>query len=130
MPVLRTPDDRGKPLWRFYAPLSLPAGGGAELASVVLHDTVWITTSDGQVHPAPCTPTEHLWWGDGCGDRPSEASAVVDTLLDDLGGTVNLHEHWKAPKGLTVLFNEEHKHGAELTRATLLHARMTPPRTR
>ncbi|MEU9125115.1 zeta toxin family protein [Streptomyces sp. NPDC048506] len=28
-----------------------------------------------------------------------------------------------------ALFNEEHSHGAQLTRATLLHARMTPPRT-
>ncbi|MFB6931305.1 hypothetical protein [Streptomyces chartreusis] len=128
MPVLRTPADNGKQAWRFYAPLSLPAGG-AELASVVLHHTVWVTTSDGHVHPAPCTPTEHLWWGDGWGDRPSEAAAVVDQLLDDLGATVELRQHWNAPKGLTALFNEEHKNGAELTRASLLHARMTPPRT-
>ncbi|MEU8434733.1 hypothetical protein AB0F18_17790 [Streptomyces sp. NPDC029216] len=82
-------------------------------------------TSDGHVHPAPCTPTEHLWWGDGWGDRPSEAAAV-DALLGDLGVTVNLRERWKAPKGLTTLFNEEHKQGSELTRAALLHARMTP----
>nr|MDT0521284.1 hypothetical protein [Streptomyces sp. DSM 41633] len=129
MPALRTSREGHTPTWRFYAPLSLPAGG-AELASVVLHHTVWITTSDGHVHPAPCTPSEHLWWGDGWGDRPSEAAAVIDTLLGDLGATVNLREHWKAPKGLTALFNEEHKHGTELTRATLLHARMTPPRTR
>ncbi|MFE5519828.1 hypothetical protein ACFQ9Q_19195 [Streptomyces virginiae] len=129
MPVLRTPGDGGKQVWRFYAPLSLPAGG-AELASVVLHHTVWVTTSDGHVHPAPCTPTEHLWWGDGWGDRPSEAAAVVNQLLDDLGTTINLRQHYKAPKGLTALFNEEHKLGTELTRATLLHARMTPPRTR
>ncbi|MCF3143765.1 hypothetical protein [Streptomyces platensis] len=129
MPALRTSGRGGKPLWRFYVPLSLPANGG-ELASVVLHHTMWITTSDGHVHPAPCTPTEHLWWGNGGGDRPSEAAAVVDVLLDDLAATVNLREHWKAPKGLTTLFNEEHKHGAELTRATLLHARMTPPRQR
>lgn len=129
MPVLRTPGDDGKQVWRFYAPLSLPAGG-AELASVVPHHTVWVTTSDGHVHPAPCTPTEHLWWGDGWGDRPSEAAAVVDQLLDDLGATVDLHQHYNAPKGLTALFNEEHKKGAELTRAALLHARMSPPRTR
>ncbi|MEU4587246.1 hypothetical protein AB0F92_35175 [Kitasatospora aureofaciens] len=32
----------------------------------------------------------------------------------------------KAPAGLTALFSEEHKQGTELTRATLLHARMTP----
>lgn len=129
MPVLRTPDDGGKPVWRFYAPVSLPAGG-AELASVVLHHTVWVLTSDGHVHPAPCTPSEHLWWGNGGGDRPSEAAMVVDALLDDLGATVNLREHWKAPKGLTALFNESHRRGAELTRSTLLHARMTPPRAR
>ncbi|KIF05672.1 hypothetical protein PL81_12035 [Streptomyces sp. RSD-27] len=125
MPALRTSGEDGKSAWRFYAPLSLPAGG-AELASVVLHHTVWITTSDGHVHPAPCTPSEHLWWGDGYGDRPSEAAAVIDVLLGDLGATVNLREHWKAPKGLTALFNEEHKQGSELTRAALLHARMTP----
>ncbi|MGW7820142.1 hypothetical protein ACWGLF_18890 [Streptomyces puniciscabiei] len=129
MPVLRTPGHEEAPLWRFYAPLSLPAGG-AELAAVVLHHTMWVTTSDGQVHPAPCTPNEHLWWGDGWGDQASEAAAVVDTLLDDLGATVDLREPWKASKGLTALFNEEHKRGAELPRATLLHARMTPPRTR
>ncbi|MFD3730367.1 hypothetical protein [Streptomyces sp. NPDC058632] len=30
-------------------------------------------------------PTEHLWWD----DRASEAAAVVDQLLDDLGATVD-----------------------------------------
>ncbi|MFF8646443.1 hypothetical protein [Streptomyces sp. NPDC015345] len=129
MPVLRTPGDDGKQVWRFYAPLSLPASG-TELASVVLHHTLWVLTRDGHVHPAPCTPTEHLWWGDGWGDRASEAAAVVDQLLNDLGATVDLHKHWDAPKGLTALFNEKHKEGAELTRAALLHARMTPHRTR
>ncbi|MFI1441819.1 hypothetical protein [Streptomyces fructofermentans] len=129
MPVLCAPGDGGKQVWRFYAPLSLPAGG-AELASVVLHHTLWVLTSDGHVHPAPCTPAEHLWWGDGWGDRASEAASVVDQLLTDLSAIVDLHKHWDAPKGLTDLFNEEHKKGAELTRATLLHARMTPPRTR
>lgn len=128
MPVLRTPGDDSEQVWRFYAPLSLPAGG-AELASVVLHHTLWVTTSDGHVHPAPCTPTEHLWWGDGWGDRPSEAAAVVGQLLDDLGAAVDLHKHWDAAKGLTALFNERHKKGAELTRSILLHARMTPRRT-
>ncbi|MGW5353392.1 hypothetical protein ACWERV_23135 [Streptomyces sp. NPDC004031] len=127
MPVLRTHGP--KPRWRFYAPLSLPAGG-AELASVVLHHAVWVTTSDGQVHPAPCTPFEHLWWGDGWGDRASEAAAVVDQLLDNLGAIVSLRQHWDAPKGLTALFNEEHPQGTELTRAALLHARMVPPRAR
>ncbi|MFD9823924.1 hypothetical protein [Streptomyces violascens] len=91
---------------------------------------MWITTSDGHVHPAPCTPTEHLWWGDGWGDRPSEAASVIDALLDDLGATVNLRAHWKAPKGLVALFNGEHRQGAELTRSALLHARMAPPRFR
>ncbi|MFI6125425.1 hypothetical protein ACIBCU_37910 [Streptomyces sp. NPDC051064] len=129
MPVLRTPHVNGKQAWRFYAPLSLPAGG-SELASVVLDHTLWVITSDGHVHPAPCTPTEHPWWGDGWGDRASEAATVTDQLLDDLGATVDLHQHYNASKGLTALFNEEHKRGAELTRAALLHARMTPPRTR
>ncbi|WP_316779721.1 hypothetical protein [Streptomyces sasae] len=129
MPVLRTTGNDGKTIWRFYAPLSLPAAG-EELAAVVLHHTLWIVTSGGHVHPAPCTPNEHLWWGNGWGDRPSEAAAVSDALLGDLGATVDLHGHWKAPKGLTALFNEEHKQGTELSRSTLLHARMTPPRTR
>lgn len=129
MPALRTPGDGDRQVWRFYAPLALPANG-AELASVVLqHHSLWVTTSDGHLHPAPCTPTEHLWWGDGWGDRPSEAATVTDQLLDDLGTTVDLHDHWDAPKGLTALFNEKHKPGTELTRATLLHARMTAPRS-
>ncbi|WP_329467935.1 hypothetical protein [Streptomyces sp. NBC_01431] len=129
MPALRTAGDGGSPVWRFYAPPALPASG-AELATIVLEHTVWITTSDGQVHPAPCTPAEHLWWGDGRGDRPTEVATVIDTLLDDLGATVSLREHWKAPHGLTALFNEEHEHGTELTRSTLLVARMASPRTR
>lgn len=91
---------------------------------------MWVTTSDGHLHPAPCTPSEHLWWGDGYGDRPSEAATVINALLDDLGATPNLREHWNAPKGLTALLNEDHKQGTELTRSTLLHARMTPPRAR
>ena len=52
MPVLRTPGDGGKQVWRFYTPLSLSAGG-AELGSLVLHHTLWAITSDGRVHPAP-----------------------------------------------------------------------------
>ncbi|MFG2961606.1 hypothetical protein ACGF5O_48840 [Streptomyces sp. NPDC048291] len=127
MPVLRIASSKN--IWRFYAPLSLPAAG-EELAAVVLHHTLWIVTSGGQVHPAPCTPHEHLWWGDGWGDRPSEAALVTDALLDDLGTAVDLREHWKAPEGLTALFDEQHKQGTELSRSTLLHARMTPPRTR
>ncbi|WP_438297251.1 hypothetical protein [Streptomyces sp. HUAS TT7] len=130
MPALRTVAVNGRPLWRFYAPLSLPAGS-AELTTIVLQHTVWITTSDGQVHPAPCTQTEHLWWGDSRHDRPSEAATVADALLDDLGATASLHEHWKAPRGLIALFTEEHEQGAELTRSRLLLARMSPPpRTR
>ncbi|MGW2939119.1 hypothetical protein ACWDA7_47070 [Streptomyces sp. NPDC001156] len=31
---------------------------------------------------------------------------------------------------LTALFDNEHKHGAELTRSVLLRARMTPSRNR
>ncbi|MFD7167377.1 hypothetical protein [Streptomyces violascens] len=60
------------------------------------------------------------------GDRPSEAPAVVDALLDDLGTTVDLRQHWKAPEGLIALFCEENERGAGLTRGILLHARMTP----
>ncbi|MFJ9777217.1 hypothetical protein ACIRVF_39300 [Kitasatospora sp. NPDC101157] len=128
MPVVRTKSDGDKSAkWLFYAPLSLPAGRG-ELASVVLDDTVWITTTDGQIHPAPCTSGEHLWWGDGWGDRPTEAAHVINQLLDDLAAPIGLDGHWsKAPAGLTRLLNKDHGHGTNLTRATLLHARMTPP---
>ncbi|MGW2600016.1 hypothetical protein [Streptomyces klenkii] len=129
MPVLRTTTG-DTPGLRFYAPLALP-GTGAELTSVVLDGTVWVKTSDGQVHPAPCTPNEHLWWGDGWGDKPSEAAAVINTLLDDLGAAVDLREHWKAPRGLTTLLEKQAKPGpAEIARHALLHARMTtPPRS-
>ncbi|MFD9633429.1 hypothetical protein [Streptomyces violascens] len=66
------------------------------------------------------------------GDRPSEAPAVVDALLDGLSTTVDLRRHWKAPEGLIALFCEEHERGAALTSGILLHARMirTPPRSR
>ncbi|MFI1386714.1 hypothetical protein [Embleya sp. NPDC020886] len=104
----------------------------AALAGVTLHGTVWVTTTDGLVHPAPCDPGSgnHPWWGDGWGDRPTEAACVVDRLLDDIGADADLHEHWRhAPAGLTHLLNREHPDGTELTRAALLHARMTrPPR--
>jgi hypothetical protein len=123
MPALRTTDNVGQQVWRFYAPLSLPAAG-AELALVTLHHTVWITASDGQVHPAPCTPNDHLWWGSD--ETPWEAPTVVNALLDDLSATAD-PRHWNAPDGLAALFNQNHKHGTELSRAALLHARMTPP---
>jgi hypothetical protein len=48
--------------------------------------------------------------------RTTTLAGWMPWLLDDLGATVDLREHWKAPKGLTSLFNEEHKYGAELTR--------------
>ncbi|MER5781314.1 hypothetical protein ABT104_06230 [Streptomyces mobaraensis] len=129
MPVLRTTTGDAPGL-RFYAPLALP-DTGAELTSVVLDGTVWVKTSDGQVHPAPCTPHEHLWWGDGWGDKPSEAATVINTLLDDLGATIDLREHWTAPRGLTALLEKQAKPGpTEIARHTLLHARMTtPPRS-
>ncbi|MFJ4674046.1 hypothetical protein [Kitasatospora purpeofusca] len=127
MPVVRTRNDGDNgPMWLFYAPLSLPADCG-DLVSAILYDTVWITTANGQVHPAPCTPGDHLWWGDGWGDRPSEAAHVVNQLLDNPTCRISLSDHWsKAPAGLTALFNEEHRRGTELTRAELLHARMKP----
>ncbi|MFE4830733.1 hypothetical protein [Streptomyces sp. NPDC056672] len=129
MPVLRTPGDGGKPIRRFHAPPALPAGS-AELASVVLHHTLWVTTGDGHLHPAPRTPTEHLWWADGWDDRPSEAAVVNALVVSNFGSTVDLHEHWKTSEGLTALFNEKHLQGAGLTRAALFQARMTPPRNR
>ncbi|GAA2793191.1 hypothetical protein GCM10010441_18040 [Kitasatospora paracochleata] len=130
MPVVRTkPDDGKSATWLFYAPLSLPAGRG-ELASVTLHDTLWITTTDGQTHPAPCTTSDHLWWGDGWGDRPTEAAHVINQLLDNPTTPISLDDHGsKAPAGLTALLNEDHKQGTELNRAKLLHARMTPPKS-
>lgn len=128
MPVVRT-QDAERPRWHFYSPLSLPTGG--ELASVILHDTVWIKTTEGLIHPGPCDPHNHLWWGDGWGDRPTEAAHVINLLLDDIGADIDLNEHYKqAPKGLTALLNQDHPRGTELSRATLLHARMTPPKSR
>jgi len=131
MPVVRTKDDdENHAQWLFYVPLSLPAGRG-ELASIVLHGPVWITTTDGFVHPAPCTPGEHLWWGNAGGEHPLELAHVVNVLLDNLGARITLNNYWdSAPDGLTALFNEDHKRGTELTRAALLHARMTPPKSR
>ncbi|MFD7734150.1 hypothetical protein ACFV6F_27685 [Kitasatospora phosalacinea] len=129
MPVVRTKEeDPSRAQWLFYAPRSLPAGRG-ELASVVLDGTAWITTTDGLVHPAPCLPDEHLWWGDGWGDRATELAHVVHLLLDDLSARIPAHRHWQdAPSGLTALFNAQPKSGpgTELGRAALLHARMTP----
>ncbi|MER6161196.1 P-loop NTPase fold protein [Streptomyces sp. NPDC001868] len=125
MPALRTGGDaseRGR--WRFHAPLSLPANG--QLASVVLQDTAWITTDEGLVFPAPCAANQHFWWGDGWGDRPTEIAYVVSSLLDDLRAVPDFDEQWSlAPRGLVALFNEEHAPGTELSRATLLHARLT-----
>ncbi|GAA4989789.1 hypothetical protein GCM10023205_71220 [Yinghuangia aomiensis] len=90
---------------------------------------MWAVMSDGSVHPAPCAPTLHLWWGDGWGDRPTEAYFVVNHLLDAPATAPDFHLHWKrAPAGLTALLSKEHQAGAELTRAVLLHARMTQPR--
>ncbi|WP_406307989.1 hypothetical protein [Streptomyces griseoaurantiacus] len=123
MPAVRTQGD--KPRWFFFAPLRLPSGRG-KLASAILYAGVWITTTDGQVHPAPCDPREHLWYGDGWGDRPTEAATVIHQLLDDLAADIDLSEHWNAPRGLTNLLNEKHRPGTELSRAALLHARMTP----
>ncbi|MFI9230856.1 hypothetical protein [Streptomyces rimosus] len=67
--------------------------------------------------------------GQRLGDRPSEAATVIDTLLDDLGATVDLPEHFNASKGLVSLLNEEREQGTKLTRSTLLQARMRPPCT-
>lgn len=125
MPALRTGGDaseRGK--WRFHAPLSLTANG--QLASVVLRDTAWITTDEGLVFPAPCAANEHFWWGDGWGDLPTEVAYVTSLLLDDLRAVPDFGEQWaSAPRGLVTLFNEEHPPGTELSRAALLHARLT-----
>lgn len=124
MPALRTGGDaseRGR--WRFHSPLSLPANG--QLASVVLQDTAWITTDEDLVFPAPCVANQHFWWGDGWGDRPTEIAYVVSLLLDDLRAVPDFDEQWSpAPRGLVALFNEEHAPGTELSRATLLHARL------
>ncbi|MEU9070973.1 hypothetical protein AB0D60_29245 [Streptomyces sp. NPDC048306] len=51
---------------------------------------MWVTTSDGHIRPAP---SEHLWWGNGYGDRPSETATVINVLLDDLGTVPDLREH-------------------------------------
>ncbi|MFK0050039.1 hypothetical protein ACIQU4_39215 [Streptomyces sp. NPDC090741] len=125
MPTLRSPDGAdGQPIWRFYAPLSLPADG-EELASVTLYHTVWITTSGGHVHPTPCDPFEQPAW-DRWGGTPSRTAAVVDALLDDLGATVDSVRHHVGPKGLSELLSRDHMYCAELSRDVLLEARRRP----
>ncbi|MFE7780060.1 hypothetical protein [Streptomyces nigrescens] len=110
-------------MWIFLSPLRLPETG-ARLRSVVLDDTVWITTTDGRIHPGPCTPSDHLWWGDGWGDRPTEAAWVISQLLDNLSTKVSLRDHWdRAPRGLMHLLNHQHPYGTELSRAMLENAR-------
>ncbi|MEU1661539.1 hypothetical protein ABZ527_36445 [Streptomyces griseofuscus] len=109
--------------WVFLAPLRLP-DHGAQLESVILEDTVWIQTTDGRIHPGPCTPGDHLWWGPGGGDRPTEAAWVISQLMDDTSTHVSLTDHWHhAPTGLTKLLNQTRRYGTELLRAALEHAR-------
>ncbi|MFD4318931.1 hypothetical protein [Streptomyces sp. NPDC058548] len=71
------------------------------------------------------TSTEYLWWGDGWGDRPSEAAVVADQLPDNLGATINMREHWKAPEDLTKLSNEEHQREPKSPARPLAAARRT-----
>ncbi|OMI91380.1 hypothetical protein BSZ07_00285 [Streptomyces sp. M1013] len=122
IPVVRKGPSR-QATWVFLAPLRLP-DQDAQVGSVILEDTVWVRTTNGRIHPGPCTPGDHLWWGPGGGDRPTEAAWVISQLLDDLGTEVTLDEHWRhAPSGLWRLLNQSHKYGAELPRATLEDAR-------
>ncbi|WP_250300275.1 hypothetical protein OG204_03080 [Streptomyces sp. NBC_01387] len=112
--------------WVFLSPLRLP-DSGARLRSVILDDIVWITTTDGGIYPGPCTPSDHLWWGDGWGDRPTEAAWVISQLLDSLGTKVSLNDHWNhAPGGLMRLLNHQHPYGMELSRSMLESARSGP----
>ncbi|MGW7072157.1 hypothetical protein ACWGII_25870 [Streptomyces sp. NPDC054855] len=122
IPVVRKGPSRDGS-WVFLAPLQLPEQG-AQLESVILEDTVWIQTTDGRIHPGPCTHGAHLWWGPGGGDRPTEAAWVISQLMDDISTHVTLTDHWRhAPAGLTKLLNQTRAHGTELPRAELEHAR-------
>ncbi|QKZ17624.1 hypothetical protein [Streptomyces chartreusis] len=122
IPVVRNGSSRDG-TWVFLAPLRLP-DQGAPLKSVILEDTVWIQTTDGRIHPGPCTPGEHLWWGPGGGDRPTEAAWVISQLMDDISTQVSLTDHWHhAPTGLRKLLNQTRRYGTELPRAVLEHAR-------
>ncbi|CAM5507368.1 MULTISPECIES: hypothetical protein [Streptomyces] len=127
MPVLRTSPDRGKPTWRFYAPLLFPANGAdsPQPCCITPCGSPPATGTSARALHADRTPVV----GQRLGDQPSEAATVIDTLLDDLGATVNLREHFNASKGLVSLLNEEREQGTKLTRSTLLQARMRPPRT-
>ncbi|RSO03704.1 hypothetical protein DMH18_36725 [Streptomyces sp. WAC 06783] len=66
--------------------------------------------------------------GQQLGDRPSEAATVIDTLLDDLGATADLREHF-TPQGSGLAMQRGTRTGTKLTRSTLLQARMRPPCT-
>ncbi|MFE3717572.1 hypothetical protein [Streptomyces cyaneofuscatus] len=122
IPVVRKGSAR-QGTWAFLAPLRLP-DQAAQLRSVILDDTVWVKTDDDRIYPGPCTPDEHLWWGPGGGDRPTEAAWVIAQLLDDISTEVSLADNWRhAPKGLTKLLNRAHEHGTELSRAELEQAR-------
>jgi hypothetical protein len=122
IPVIRKGSSR-ESTWVFLAPLRLP-DPDAQLKSVILEDTVWIQTTDDRIHPGPCTPGEHLWWGPGGGDRPTEAAWVISQLMDDLSTQVSLDDHWHhAPAGLRKLLNQTHAYGTELPRPVLDHAR-------
>ncbi|MFB7998774.1 hypothetical protein ACFC4G_38845 [Streptomyces sp. NPDC056002] len=121
-PAVRTRTLNGDE-WIFLAPLRLP-GRRAQLKSVILDDTVWVSTTDGRIYPAPHPPYEHLWWGYGAGDRPTEAAWVIAQLLDDLSSHVTLADHWaSAPQGLTKLLNHPHQSSTELPRSALELAR-------
>lgn len=110
-------------VWVFLAPLWLP-DSRARLRSVILDRTVWVTTTDNMIYPAPCTRHDHLWWGHGYGDRPTEAAWVISQLLDDLGAEISLADHWRqAPKGLTELLSRPHPPGTEISRSALELAR-------
>ncbi|MFD9622109.1 hypothetical protein ACFWB2_33330 [Streptomyces virginiae] len=121
-PVVRI-RSAGRRVWIFLAPLQLPYRR-AQLRSVILNDTVWVSTTDRRIHPAPCTPGDHLWWGYGAGDHPTEAAWVIAQLMDDLSAGVTLADHWsQAPKGLTKLLSRSHQPGTELSRTALELAR-------
>jgi hypothetical protein len=121
IPIVRKGSSRDG-TWVFLAPLQLSDQGALE--SVILEDTVWVQTTDGQIHPGPCTPGDRLWWGPGGGDRPTEAAWVLSQLMDDISTRVSFANHWHhAPAGLTKLLNETRGYGTELPRALLEHAR-------
>ncbi|MFM9700118.1 hypothetical protein [Streptomyces europaeiscabiei] len=103
-----------------YLSLNRAEINASALRGIMREDAVADAVLDGEVR------YEQLWHLGRRLDRsPTEIAYVVSLLLDDLRAVPDFDEQWSlAPRGLVALFNEEHAPGTELSRATLLHARL------